>query len=113
MLKKQIQLSLPMGVQEMMIAIGWSVFYKIMAMIGKSKVHSFMLHSGMTLTSLDASAFKNKDENFGFLFQLGHYRAFYPLKVLQKLVTMERVLRLLGVVPTPVLGVSEVRHFIC
>lgn len=34
MLKKQIQLSLPMGVQEMMIAIGWSVFYKIMAMIG-------------------------------------------------------------------------------
>ena len=34
MLKKQIQLSVPMGVQEMMIAIGWSVFYKIMAMIG-------------------------------------------------------------------------------
>ena len=34
MLKRQIQLSLPMGVQEMMIAIGWSVFYKIMALIG-------------------------------------------------------------------------------
>ncbi|MEC7182054.1 MAG: hypothetical protein VXW15_05025, partial [Bdellovibrionota bacterium] len=41
---------------------------KLMAMIGKSKVHSFMLHSGMTLTSLHISAFKNKDENFGFLF---------------------------------------------
>ena len=34
MLKKQIQLSAPMGVQEMMIAIGWSFFYKIMAIIG-------------------------------------------------------------------------------
>ena len=34
MLKRQLQLSLPMGVQEMMIAIGWSVFYKIMALIG-------------------------------------------------------------------------------
>ena len=34
MLKRQIQLSFPMGVQEMMIAVGWSVFYKIMALIG-------------------------------------------------------------------------------
>jgi len=34
MLKKQVQLSLPMGIQEMMIAIGWSIFYKIMALIG-------------------------------------------------------------------------------
>ena len=34
MLKKQIQLSFPMGIQEMMIALGWSVFYKIMAIIG-------------------------------------------------------------------------------
>ena len=34
MLFKQVQLSLPMGFQEMMIAIGWSFFYKIMALIG-------------------------------------------------------------------------------
>ena len=34
MLKRQVQLSFPMGIQEMMIAIGWSVFYKIMALIG-------------------------------------------------------------------------------
>jgi len=34
MLIKQVKLSVPMGVQEMMIAIGWSVFYKIMAIIG-------------------------------------------------------------------------------
>ncbi len=34
MLNKQVQLSFPMGIQEMMIAIGWSVFYKIMAIIG-------------------------------------------------------------------------------
>ena len=34
MLKKQIRLSFPMGFQEMMIAIGWSMFYKIMALIG-------------------------------------------------------------------------------
>jgi len=34
MLRKQVELSLPMGIQETMIAIGWSVFYKIMAIIG-------------------------------------------------------------------------------
>ena len=34
MLYRQVQLSLPMGTQEMMIAIGWSFFYKIMALIG-------------------------------------------------------------------------------
>ena len=34
MLKKQIKLSLPMGSQEMMIAIGYSFFYKIMSIIG-------------------------------------------------------------------------------
>lgn len=34
MLQRQIELSLPMGIQETMIAIGWSVFYKIMAIIG-------------------------------------------------------------------------------
>ena len=34
MLKKQVSLSFPMGVQEMMIAIGYSVFYKIMSIIG-------------------------------------------------------------------------------
>ena len=34
MLIKQVKLSVPMGIQEMMIAIGWSVFYKIMAIIG-------------------------------------------------------------------------------
>ena len=34
MLIKQVRLSVPMGFQEMMIAIGWSVFYKIMAIIG-------------------------------------------------------------------------------
>ena len=34
MLKKQISLSFPMGIQEMMIAIGYSVFYKIMSIIG-------------------------------------------------------------------------------
>ena len=39
-----------------------------MAMISKKKIHSFSLHSGMTITSLHAGAFKNKDESFGFLF---------------------------------------------
>ena len=34
MLQRQVSLSLPMGIQETMIAIGWSVFYKIMAIIG-------------------------------------------------------------------------------
>ena len=34
MLKKQVSLSFPMGVQEMMIAIGYSIFYKIMSIIG-------------------------------------------------------------------------------
>lgn len=34
MLKKQVSLSFPMGIQEMMIAIGYSVFYKIMSIIG-------------------------------------------------------------------------------
>ena len=34
MLQKQVELSLPMGIQETMIAVGWSVFYKIMAIIG-------------------------------------------------------------------------------
>ena len=34
MLRKQVDLSLPMGIQETMIAVGWSVFYKIMAIIG-------------------------------------------------------------------------------
>ena len=34
MLRKQVELSLPMGIQETMIAVGWSVFYKIMAIIG-------------------------------------------------------------------------------
>ena len=34
MLRKQVSLSIPMGVQEMMIAIGYSIFYKIMSIIG-------------------------------------------------------------------------------
>jgi Na+-driven multidrug efflux pump len=34
MLKKQIKLALPMGSQEMMIAVGYSFFYKIMSIIG-------------------------------------------------------------------------------
>ena len=34
MLVRQIKLSIPMGIQETMIAIGWSLFYKIMAIIG-------------------------------------------------------------------------------
>ena len=34
MLKKQIRLSFPMGFQEMMIAIGYSFFYKVMSLIG-------------------------------------------------------------------------------
>jgi Na+-driven multidrug efflux pump len=34
MFQKQVELSLPMGIQETMIAVGWSVFYKIMAIIG-------------------------------------------------------------------------------
>ena len=34
MLKKQESLSFPMGTQEMMIAIGYTVFYKIMSIIG-------------------------------------------------------------------------------
>jgi len=34
MLVRQLKLSLPMGIQETMIAIGWSLFYKIMATIG-------------------------------------------------------------------------------
>jgi len=33
-LKKQIKLSVPMGSQEMMIAVGYSFFYKIMSIIG-------------------------------------------------------------------------------
>lgn len=34
MLLKQIKLAIPMGLQETMIAVGWSFFYKIMATIG-------------------------------------------------------------------------------
>ena len=34
MLKKQMKLSFPMGFQEMMIAVGYSFFYKIMSLIG-------------------------------------------------------------------------------
>ena len=34
MFRKQVELSLPMGIQETMIAVGWSLFYKIMAIIG-------------------------------------------------------------------------------
>ena len=34
MLKKQVSLSFPMGIQEMMIAVGYSIFYKIMSIIG-------------------------------------------------------------------------------
>jgi len=34
MLRKQVSLSFPMGIQEMMIAIGYSIFYKIMSIIG-------------------------------------------------------------------------------
>ena len=57
---------------------------KLMAMIGKSKVHSFMLHSGMTLTSLHLSAFKNKDEIFGFLFDFRKPEAVSAYKNLLK-----------------------------
>ena len=34
MMKKQFWLALPMGIQEMFNSFGWSVFYKIMALIG-------------------------------------------------------------------------------
>tara|TARA_B100000700_G_scaffold252544_1_gene284066 strand:+ start:245 stop:1663 length:1419 start_codon:yes stop_codon:yes gene_type:complete len=34
MLKRQLKLALPQGLQEAVIAAGWSVFYKIMGMIG-------------------------------------------------------------------------------
>lgn len=34
MLKRQIQLALPQGIQEMLVAVGWSFFYKIMGIIG-------------------------------------------------------------------------------
>ncbi len=34
MIKKQLQLALPMGVQEIIISGGWAVFYKIVGMIG-------------------------------------------------------------------------------
>jgi len=34
MMKRQLKLALPQGVQEAVIAVGWSVFYKIMGMIG-------------------------------------------------------------------------------
>ena len=34
MMKRQIKLALPQGIQEMVISIGWSVFYKIMGLIG-------------------------------------------------------------------------------
>ncbi len=34
MLKRQLQLALPQGTQEMLVAVGWSFFYKIMGIIG-------------------------------------------------------------------------------
>ena len=34
MMRRQLKLALPQGVQEMVIAVGWSVFYKIMGLIG-------------------------------------------------------------------------------
>ena len=34
MIKKQLQLALPMGVQEIIVSGGWAVFYKIVGMIG-------------------------------------------------------------------------------
>ena len=34
MMKRQLKLALPQGVQEAVIAVGWSMFYKIMGMIG-------------------------------------------------------------------------------
>ena len=34
MMKRQLKLALPQGIQEAVIAVGWSVFYKIMGMIG-------------------------------------------------------------------------------
>ncbi len=34
MMKKQFSLALPMGIQEMFNSLGWSVFYKIVALIG-------------------------------------------------------------------------------
>jgi|TARA_B100000029_G_scaffold119763_1_gene113112 putative MATE family efflux protein len=34
MMKRQLKLAVPQGVQEAVIAVGWSVFYKIMGMIG-------------------------------------------------------------------------------
>ena len=34
MMRRQLKLALPQGIQEMVIAVGWSVFYKIMGLIG-------------------------------------------------------------------------------
>jgi putative MATE family efflux protein len=34
MFKKQISLAAPQGIQEMVIALGWSIFYKVVGMIG-------------------------------------------------------------------------------
>ena len=34
MLGRQLRLAAPMGIQESIIAVGWSVFYKIMGMVG-------------------------------------------------------------------------------
>ena len=34
MMKRQVQLALPQGLQETVIAIGWGVFYKIVGIIG-------------------------------------------------------------------------------
>jgi Na+-driven multidrug efflux pump len=34
MMMRQLKLALPQGIQEAVIAVGWSVFYKIMGMIG-------------------------------------------------------------------------------
>ena len=34
MMKRQLSLAVPQGLQEIIIAAGWSVFYKIMGLIG-------------------------------------------------------------------------------
>ena len=34
MMKRQVQLALPQGLQESVIALGWGVFYKIVGIIG-------------------------------------------------------------------------------
>ena len=34
MIKKQLHLAIPMGIQEVFITGGWAVFYKIVGMIG-------------------------------------------------------------------------------